>query len=204
MKYGKGNVASSSESSSSSSDEDSDAELLNPTVEKKFIEVINAIRTNDPTLKQSDKPLFDDADFIDESGSLKNTAGAKSKFTLKDQIRKHALKKLKKADQSGSESDSSDDDEDVDDSQQLEKGIKPKESKLFTKIGVSKHDEEAAIKREFKKQADLEVSSDGDSDGFLKLKSKHSAGSDSESDDEDDKGKSGALRPSRGDNRDQN
>ena len=49
--------------SSSSSEEDSDAELLNPTVEKKFLQLVEAIRRNDPQLKQSDKPLFDDDDF---------------------------------------------------------------------------------------------------------------------------------------------
>ena len=39
------------ESESSSSEDDSEAELLNPTVEKKFLQVMAAIRANDPKLK---------------------------------------------------------------------------------------------------------------------------------------------------------
>lgn len=119
LKYGKNqvNASSSASESSSSSEEDSDAELLNPTIEKKFIEVINAIRTNDPKLKKSDKPLFDDKDFDDGKDNNKNNESAKSKFTLKDQIRKHALKKLDN-DQSASDSDSG---ADSDDSEPAEK-----------------------------------------------------------------------------------
>ncbi len=48
---GDGNEGEDGEASSSSSEDDSDAELLNPTVEKKFLQVMTAIRTNDPKLK---------------------------------------------------------------------------------------------------------------------------------------------------------
>ena len=89
--------------SSSSSEEDSDAELLNPTVEKKFLQLVEAIRRNDPQLKQSDKPLFDDDDFND-SKAKKNSDKRKA-MTLKDQIRKHTLKKMDKgSDDSNSDS----------------------------------------------------------------------------------------------------
>jgi len=148
LKYGKNQEDASD--SSSSSEEDSDAELLNPTIEKKFIEVIHAIRTNDPKLTKSDKPLFDDDDFDDDKGKNKNTVSAKSKFTLKDQIRKHTLQKL---DNDQSASDSGESGEDSDDSEPVEKSKRqnPKESKLFTKIGTTRNEEEAEIKREFKK-----------------------------------------------------
>ena len=122
--------------------------MLNPTIEKKFIEVLNAIRTNDPKLTANEKNLFDDADFDDAEGDLLGARKKKSAdkpLTLKDQIRKHTLKKMHKDHQSGSES-GSDDDEDIsdaDDKDVKSKKKHSKESKLFTKIGVSKHDEEA-------------------------------------------------------------
>ena len=63
-------------------------------------------------------------------------------MTLKDQIRKAALKKMDK-DESANESDSDDD--------QTKRHAN--ESNLFTKIGVPQKDEEAQIKSAFKKQA---------------------------------------------------
>ena len=51
------NLDARQESESSSSEDDSDAELLNPTVEKKFLATLTAIRNNDPKLKE-DKPVF--------------------------------------------------------------------------------------------------------------------------------------------------
>ena len=50
---------------SSSSEDESEPELLNPRIEKKFMETIYAIQNNDPKLL-IDKPLFDDKDFDDE------------------------------------------------------------------------------------------------------------------------------------------
>ena len=67
LKYGDVlNQDENQESESSSSEDDSDAELLNPVVEQKFLQALTAIRTNDPKLK-TDKPLFDDADFEDQN-----------------------------------------------------------------------------------------------------------------------------------------
>ena len=93
--------------SSSSSEEDSDAELLNPQVEAKFLQLVEAIRRNDPTLKESDKPHFDDKDFDDvKRGDSSAADGRKTKaMTLKDQIRKHTLKKMDKGSDKDSESD---------------------------------------------------------------------------------------------------
>jgi protein KRI1 len=67
-------------SESSSSDDDSDAELLNPLVDKKIFEVLNAIKNNDPKLLKEEKPLFDDEDF-EKGQSREKSAKA---FTLKD------------------------------------------------------------------------------------------------------------------------
>ena len=60
--------ASGSEGSSSSSEDDSDADLINPNVEKKFIEVLTAIRNNDPKLMKiaEDDHIFKDEDFEDK------------------------------------------------------------------------------------------------------------------------------------------
>ena len=80
--------------------------------------------------------------------------------------------------QSGSDSDS-DEDEDT------KKKQKP-ESKLFTKIGVPKHDEEAQIKKAFKAQAD-EIQESSDEDNFLIKKDKPVYSSDSEAEQSDRK-----------------
>ena len=89
---------------------------------------------------------------------------------MKDQIRKQTLKKIDR-DLSAAESDSDDDGSDLDDDQKVEKRHS-KESKLFTKLGVSKKDEEAQLKRDFKKQANQADDDSEDSDGgFLKMKS---------------------------------
>ena len=73
---------SEDQESSSSSEEDSDAELLNPTVEKKFLQLMEAIRTNDPKLTATDKPHFDDADFDEQKGV--KSKQSKPLMTLKD------------------------------------------------------------------------------------------------------------------------
>lgn len=97
----------SSESESSSSD-DSDGELVNAKFEKKFFEVITAIRAGDPSVltKTGDnavgEPLWKDEDF-EESSDGKLMEKKDRKVTLKDQIRTDALKKIK-AGQSASES----------------------------------------------------------------------------------------------------
>ena len=83
LKYGDA-LNGQPESESSSSEDDSDAELLNPQVEKKFLEVLTAIRNNDPKLKEVEKPIFEDNDF--EKGGKGERKKDKA-FTLKDQIR---------------------------------------------------------------------------------------------------------------------
>ena len=63
--------------------------------------MLTAIRSNDPKLKKDDKPLFKDEDF--EEGA-KSNVGKQKKMTLKDQIREHTLKKMKKDESSDEES----------------------------------------------------------------------------------------------------
>ena len=146
-KYGKDLDAPFSSSESSSSEDDSDAELLNPRVEKKFLEVLTAIRTNDPKLKKTDKPLFEDADF--ESDGKTEKKKTDKAFTLKDQIRTDALKKMK-----NNESAESGDDADFDE-KDIKKQRHAKETNLFTKIGRTLKDEEDQIKRDFKTQVSV-------------------------------------------------
>ncbi len=114
---------------SSSSDDDSDAELLNPNVDIKILQVLNAIKNNDPKLKE-EKPLFNDEDFEEGKGKSKGKTKA---FTLKDQIRTHTLKKM---DKEGSSSSDSDDEDNSDNEGDVKKKRRAKESNLFTKIGV--------------------------------------------------------------------
>ena len=64
---------------------------------------MEAIRTNDPKLTATDKPHFDDADFDEQKGV--KSKQSKPLMTLKDQIRKHTLKKM---DKKGDQSDDSD------------------------------------------------------------------------------------------------
>lgn len=47
-----------SQNSSSEESEDEDAELINPNFEKKFLETLTMIRTNDPRLKEIKEELF--------------------------------------------------------------------------------------------------------------------------------------------------
>jgi hypothetical protein len=78
----------SEEESESSSSDDSEGELVNPRFERKFMEVITAIRDGDPSVltKTGDsniigEPVFKDEDFEDESQSVEVKA---KKVTLKD------------------------------------------------------------------------------------------------------------------------
>ena len=93
---------------SSSSEDDSEAELLNPKVETKFLEVLTAIRNNDPKLKETKTNLFNDEDFEVNQKETKEKS-----FTLKDQIRSEVLKKMNKGEgsESSDDSDSSSDNE---------------------------------------------------------------------------------------------
>ena len=77
-----------SEESESSSSDDSDGELVNPRFERKFMEVITAIRVGDPSVltKTGDsniigEPVFKDEDFEEESESVEVKP---KKVTLKD------------------------------------------------------------------------------------------------------------------------
>ena len=133
QKYGKKLDASGSDESSSSSADDSEAELINPNVETKFLEVLTAIRNNDPKLKKiaEDDHIFKDEDF---DGKATGEGKKEKGVFLKDQIRERALKKLKK--QSDAESESSSDESSHGSEAGEVKHVKQRESKLFEKIGV--------------------------------------------------------------------
>jgi protein KRI1 len=80
------------ESSSSSSSDDSQADLVQPKFEKKFLEVITAIRAGDKSIltKHSGETIFKDEDF-----EVAKKGEKVKKLTLKDQIRTDALRKIK-------------------------------------------------------------------------------------------------------------
>lgn len=95
LKYGDLVEAESSESSSES--EDSQGDLVQPKFEKKFLEVITAIRAGDKSIltKTGDSTIigehvFGDDDFELPTGKVKGD----KRLTLKDQIRKDAKSKM--------------------------------------------------------------------------------------------------------------
>lgn len=70
-----------SSSSDEEEEEDSEGELINANVEKKFLETIAMIRSNDPKLKEAQGELFKDEDFEQEE-NVASKAG--QKLTYKD------------------------------------------------------------------------------------------------------------------------
>lgn len=98
LKYGDLIQDDQEESEESSSSDDSVGQLVNPKFEKKFFEVITAIRVGDPKVltKTGDnavgEPIWHSDDF-DEDEKPKVQKKDK-KFTLKDQIRTDTLKKI--------------------------------------------------------------------------------------------------------------
>jgi hypothetical protein len=89
-------LLSDEEESESSSSDDSSAELLNERVENKFLQVIDAIRKKD--LEKINKLANGDPNanvFVDEDfEAAERTKTKDQKYTLKDQIREHALRKM--------------------------------------------------------------------------------------------------------------
>jgi len=156
-----GSDASSSESEED--EEDDDGELINANVEKKFLETIAMIRTNDPKLKAVEGELFNDDDF--EASSDGEVKAAK-KVTYKDLIREDVLNKAKHGDQ-----DSSDDDQ------------------MFTnkplKGGETLFEEEQRLKREFKEKARIEEPAEESDEDFLKKKRNEESGAEEDSIPED-------------------
>lgn len=61
----KGQDLLNSDSESSVEEEDDDGTLINANVEKKFLETIAMIRSNDPKLKEVEGEVFRDEDFED-------------------------------------------------------------------------------------------------------------------------------------------
>ena len=177
QKYGKKLEDGGSEESSSSSEDDSEAELLNPGVEKKFLEVLTAIRNKDPKLKKiaEDDNIFKDEDFDNEKNKRKKEKGV----FLKDVIRDRALKKMKKQSDSESESSSEESSDEIQSDEGKAAKHKKKESKLFEKIGVPFHEQEAQDKADFKKKAF--GGDNSDADDFLVKKEDNSDSDDDKS-----------------------
>ena len=175
-KYGEAALlddARESEESESSSSDDSEAELINERVENKFLQVMDAIRSKDKDKiaslsKAPDANIFEDEDFSE----TKNETKKDKKFTLKDQIREHALRKMSNSSQS--ESDSSDSDGEA-------VAKRATKGDLFTKKGegVPLFEQQMKIKDEFKRQANLAESSDSE-DLLVKKKVQRDQDSDGE------------------------
>ena len=67
-------------------DEDDDGLLINANVEKKFLETIAMIRSNDPKLKETQGEVFKDEDFEDDDDDIIVAKDSKKnkKLTYKD------------------------------------------------------------------------------------------------------------------------
>jgi protein KRI1 len=74
--------ADDQEESEEEEEEDDEGELINAAVEKKFLETIAMIRSNDPKLKQTQGELFKDEDFEETAGRQKESS--KPLLTYKD------------------------------------------------------------------------------------------------------------------------
>ena len=79
--------------SSSSEEEDDDANLINPKVEKKYLETLIMIRENNPKLKELKEDLFKDSDFEQEENG-NNEQKASKPITYKDLLREEILEKM--------------------------------------------------------------------------------------------------------------
>lgn len=81
LKYGDMlNYGQEVESEESSSSDDSEAELVNPKFEKKFLEVITKIRAKDKSIQETKGDLWKDDDFDDAPAPAEKD----KKMTLKD------------------------------------------------------------------------------------------------------------------------
>jgi protein KRI1 len=81
---------SDDDSEASVEEEDDDGALINANVEKKFLETIAMIRSNDPKLKAVEGEVFRDEDFESDEGAVV-VKGSSKKLTYKDQIREDVL-----------------------------------------------------------------------------------------------------------------
>jgi hypothetical protein len=124
-------------------DEDDDGLLINANVEKKFLETIAMIRSNDPKLKETQGEVFKDEDFEEQDNeNIIAKESKKKKLTYKDQIREDVLK-------GRGASDSSEEEESSDGERRLRKN------------GETMMEEERRLKKEFKQAANAEDSDDG-------------------------------------------
>ena len=160
LKYGDLVSGSSQESEESSSEDDSEAEMVGPKFEKKWLKMMTAIRESDPSVltKTGDNAvgerLWRDTDF---DSKAKEQAKSK-KMTLKDQIRLDAMKRIEEG---ASASDSQDSDRDDRDDVFRKRGT-----------GMTVAEEQKRLKQEFKRAAATEV---GDADFLVKKKRRESS-----------------------------
>lgn len=142
-------------SSSSSNDEDEDANLLNPKLERKFLETLALIRENNPKLMEMKGEVFQDSDFEDDEMDAKKEKRSKP-VTYKDLIREDILANRNV---SGSESE-----------EEMESQRKRRRSSdVFSKKNKNKetiHEEEQRLKKEFKQAAEEE----SEDEGFIQKK----------------------------------
>lgn len=85
-------LGDSDDSEASIEEEDDDGTLINANIEKKFLETIAMIRSNDPKLKAVEGEVFRDEDFEDDEEDV-DVKGKDKKMTYKDQIREDVLKR---------------------------------------------------------------------------------------------------------------
>jgi protein KRI1 len=93
---------SDDDSEASVEEEDDDGALINANVEKKFLETIAMIRSNDPKLKAVEGEVFRDEDFESDEGAVV-VKGSNKKLTYKDQIREDVLKRGEAEEESDSD-----------------------------------------------------------------------------------------------------
>lgn len=90
QKYGELALMAGDEDQSSSSEDDEEAILLNPKLERKFLDTLAKIRTNDPTMKNLEGELFNDSDFEEDDQPLPKKKKDKP-LTYKDMQRKDIM-----------------------------------------------------------------------------------------------------------------
>uniref|UniRef100_A0A224YWZ4 Protein KRI1 homolog n=1 Tax=Rhipicephalus zambeziensis TaxID=60191 RepID=A0A224YWZ4_9ACAR len=162
-KYGEDVTLDSSSSSSESEDED--AEELTPTLEKKFLETLSALKSKDPKIYDKDTVFFEPTGHAGEGEPVKEKQKKEKPMFLKDYKRKLIVEKQ------GVLSDEEDAAGDADSSTQRKQGH-------FATAAEEEH-----LKRSFK-AALADFDDDEDDDGSLLKTANHSQELKAEADEE--------------------